>query len=170
MKCVVAVLDTMWDWSGMTSDAGYRAAPRYFRINPDNHSGKRLYKLVGPAARLLVTNACRELATSAKGHGAPDPEWLNQNLALLDGKDVFVGGGEFLRLDVVDPVPRGRIDVLLICGKVAQSTYHACNFEPTRARVIETLHPAARTWSKKMIEDVAAQIQSTLHGETPCQT
>ena len=30
---VAAVLETMWDWRGMTSEAGYQEAPRWFRIN-----------------------------------------------------------------------------------------------------------------------------------------
>jgi len=69
---VVAILETMWDWRGQASSAGYRQAPEYFRINPSNHSGRRLYKLIGPDSRLLVTNACRELVSSAKHHGKGD--------------------------------------------------------------------------------------------------
>lgn len=139
---VVAILETMWDWRGETSGAGYNEAPRYFRINPNNYSGKRLYRLVGPDARLLVTNACRELARSAKGHGNPDPRWLRDNLKELDR------------------VATGRIDILLVCGKVAQATYTTCGYVPQRASVFEIPHPAARRWSNEVIASTATAIQS----------
>ncbi|KKN66512.1 hypothetical protein LCGC14_0470460 [marine sediment metagenome] len=144
---VVAILETMWDWRGQTSEAGYREAPRYFRINPKNYSGRRLYKLVGPDARLLVTNACRELATSAKGHGKPDPIWLAENLQKLDTLD-------------------SGFDVLLVCGKVAQKCYQECAYRAlVRARVIEIPHPAARGhWNAKTIAETAEQIQSIVSG------
>lgn len=148
---VVAILETMWDWRGRTSGAGYCEAPRYFRINPQNYSGKRLYKLVGPNARLLVTNACRELAKSAKDHGIPDPHWLAENLKIING-------------DIEDPDENikstQRIDVLLVCGKVAQATYKNCGYTPAQARVIEMPHPAARVyWTRHNIAMMAQRIQ-----------
>jgi hypothetical protein len=94
---IVAVLESMWDWRQMTSGAGYAEAPRSFRINPKNYSGKRLYRIVGADADLHVTNACRELVGSASEHGKPDPAWLRENLDLL-----------------------APFDVLLVCGKVAR--------------------------------------------------
>jgi hypothetical protein len=96
---IVAVLESMWDWRQMTSGAGYKEACRSFRINPDNYSGKRLYRIVGRDADLVVTNACRELCGSASQHGTPDPAWLRENLKLL-----------------------APFDLLLVCGKVAQAT------------------------------------------------
>lgn len=145
---VVAILETMWDWRGMTSDAGYQQAPRYFEISPQNHSGRRLYKLVGPEAKLLVTNACPELATAANRHGKPDSRWLHENLRLLDGDAAF---------GISSHQP---FDVLLVCGKVAQATYKKCGYVPSRARVIEIPHPAARAyWTMQTIADTAANIQ-----------
>lgn len=142
---VVAILETMWDWRAKTSGAGYSEAPRYFRINPNNYSGKRLYRIVGPDARLLVTNACRELATSAKGHGKPDPEWLRGNLEHLD---LNYGYG---------------FDVLLVCGKVAQAAYARCGYVPQLASVFEIPHPAARAhWTQAVIASTANEIQSAL--------
>jgi hypothetical protein len=140
---VVAVLETMWDWRGMTSGAGHREALRFFRINPDNHSGKRLYKLVGENAQLLVTNACRELASHAGQHGKPDPAWLAQNLAEIE-------------LNREDSVP---IDLLLVCGNVARATFAACGYKPIGARVMEIPHPAARTWTAAQIAQVAEEIR-----------
>lgn len=159
MTRVVAVLETMWDWRQMTSGAGYREAPRYFRINPDNFSGRRLYRLVGPDARLLVTNACRELATSAKGHGTPDPVWLGENLHILDSpRAAFDNVPRAVALSAeAELVP--RIDVLLVCGKVAQAAYKACGYVPAKAGVIEMPHPAARAvWTRAFIDETVARI------------
>jgi hypothetical protein len=133
---VVAVLESMWDWRQMTSRAGYREAPRSFRINPQNYSGKRLYRIVGDAD-LHVTNACRELQWSADQHGTPDPVWLKENLGLL-----------------------APFDVLLVCGKVAQATYDRCGFEFDEA--IRMPHPAARMWTKAMIAEMAERVRG--HG------
>lgn len=139
---VVAILETMWDWRSKTSEAGYSEAPRFFRINSQNYSGRRLYRLIGPDARLLVTNACRELATSAKGHGKADPGWLGENLTTLDTSG-------------------HSINVLLVCGKVAQKTYRECGYAPTVARVIEIPHPAARAyWTQQTLNETAAEIQA----------
>jgi hypothetical protein len=133
---MVAVLDSMWDWRQMTSGAGYAEAPRSFRINPDNFSGKRLYRICGPDATLLVTNACRELCSSANHHGTPDPAWLHENLKLLE-----------------------PFDVLLICGRVARATYARCGYVAS-ARVFEMMHPAARTWTNAMLNATAAEVQA----------
>jgi len=131
---IVAVLESMWDWRQLTSGAGYREAPRSFRINPENYSGKRLYRIVGRDADLHVTNACRELCGSASHHGIPDPDWLLENLNLL-----------------------APIDVLLVCGKVAQAAYAKTGHEFERKMLIP--HPAARMWTNAMIEDAAARVR-----------
>lgn len=135
---VVAVLETMWDWKAQTSSAGYKQAPRFFRINPRNFSGRRLYKLVGPNAHLLVTESCRELVSAAHKHGTPDPEWLRENLLLLE-----------------------PFEVLLLCGKVAQQTFLRSE-HPTAARIVEMPHPAARAyWTAKNIETTKDFIQQS---------
>lgn len=156
-KRVVAILETMWDWRAETSSCGYTEAPRYFRINPENFSGRRLYKLIGPDVSLLVTNACRELVSSAKQHGKPDPVWLGENLMILDGVGGVLPGGGI--------VPDGlwKIDLLLVCGKVAQATYKACGYTPKSSAVLEIPHPAARVvWNKVFIQSVQDQIQEAL--------
>jgi hypothetical protein len=144
----VAILETMWDWRQMTSGAGYTEAPRYFRINPDNFSGRRLYKLVGTDAKLLVTNACRELVSGPEKHGKGDPVWLGENLRILDGLG-----------QLPDGTAPSTIQLLLVCGKVAQATYKACGYQPKEARVFELPHPAARfVWTTAKIEETAAMI------------
>lgn len=149
MTRVVAVLESMWDWRAMTSGAGYSEAPRYFRINPENYSGRRLYRLIGEGCNLLVTNACRELVRSAKEHGTPNPAWLAENLRLLDGGD--------------DEGRTGRVQVLLVCGKVAQETYRRCGLVLPKATVLEMPHPAARlVWTKDKIEAMAARIREAV--------
>jgi Uracil DNA glycosylase superfamily. len=142
-KFVVAVLDTMYDWRGKTSGAGYREAPRYFRINPNNFTGKRLYRMVGKN-KLLVTDACRELVHSSKEHGTPDPVWLYENIVLLNK----------LR----------PIDILLICGRVAQKTFaEILNMvdDPrlNRIKVLEIPHPAARNWTNEKLDKITEEIR-----------
>jgi hypothetical protein len=140
MLHVVALLESMWDWRGMTSGAGYEEAPRWFRINPDNFSGRRLYRIVGAGSKLLVTNSCRELVTSASKHGTPNPGWVKENLGYLETQGM---------------------DVLLLCGKVAQSTFRLSGYQ-TKAHVIEMDHPAARRWTNAALDALSARIQ-TLH-------
>jgi hypothetical protein len=134
---IIAILESMWDWRQMTSGAGYKEAPRSFRINPDNYSGKRLYRIVGRDADLLVTNACRELCGSANHHGTPDPAWLRENLELL-----------------------APFNVLLVCGKVAQATYARSGHE--FERTIEMPHPAARMWTQAMISETAERVRELI--------
>ena len=130
---IVAVLETMW------GDRPGRA-PRFFQINPDNNSGRRLYKLVGEEHQLLVTNACKELVTSANKHGKPDPKWLADNLSRAH-----------------------KADIILVCGKVAQKTYwQAVELFAlcvhSGQRVYHIPHPAARRWTKKRLQEVHRNI------------
>lgn len=138
---VVAILDSMWDWNGATSAAGYREAPRSFSINPNNFSGKRLYRIVGSAS-LLVTNSCRELCRSASDHGTPDPDWLRENLIRL--------------------TPFG---VLLVCGKVAQATYDRTGHQ--FHNTLRIPHPAARMWTHAMLDDATARVAAMLAEQGP---
>lgn len=130
MQCdVLAVLDTMW------GDRNGRA-PRFFQINPHNHSGRRLYSLI-EGRTLLVTNVCRELVTASHIHGTPDPTWLSENLQRI------------------------QYDLLLVCGKVAQRAYTATAFKPT-CPVLLIDHPAARRWSKATIKQTQATINTLI--------
>lgn len=146
---VIAILESMWDWRAQTSGAGYKQAPRYFRINPNNHSGRRLYSLLDKGDKLLVTESCRELVSSANEHGTPDPEWLAENLKILEDKTAF--------------------NVLLVCGKVAQATYGRCGYTPPIARVLEIPHPAARLWSHARIAEVRGKIAEAQYANQTLQ-
>ncbi len=129
---IVALLDTMW---------GVRKtrAPRYFRINPHNHSGRRLYRLVGAECALLVTNCCPIMQTSARDHGVPDATYVAENLRRLE-----------------------PFALLLVCGAVAQRTYAASGYNSPTGRVLLLKHPAARTWTKTEITEKAELIRSLL--------
>lgn len=150
MKFIVAILDTMYDWRGQTSGAGLRQAPRYFRINPNNHTGRRLYDLIGPGNSLIVTDACKELVTKPTDHGTPDPKWLMENLTMLRSMR--------------------SIDVLLVCGKVAQKTWIEVKATPSirtwydpRMKEIIITHPAARTvWTREYINEVKQRIRGEI--------
>jgi hypothetical protein len=129
---IVALLESMWGWGGSHNPGD--DAPRFFRINPDNFSGRRLYRLCGDA-HLVVTNSCRVVQQSANHHGTPDPEWVKENLskAQVDGCDLF-----------------------LICGKVAKETYMATGLRI--ANVIYMDDPAARRWTTEKLDEIAERI------------
>lgn len=132
----IVMLEVMWDWRNVTSSAGYKSeAPRFFRINPNNHSGRRLHKWLTPQYEFLATNACPELVSSAKGRGTPSREWVKQNLTQIAVR---------------------RIDLMLVCGKVAQATYDHKDLPD--ARIIEIPHPAARFWTSQGIDLVTWEI------------
>jgi hypothetical protein len=133
-KKAVVILEVMWDWNAMTSGAGYaERAPRYFRINPHNFTGRRLHAWL-KGYDFLVTNACPQLVNSSKGRGTPDKGWLRENLTLLQ-----------------------PFDLLMVCGKVAQATYERQS--ANGARIIEIMHPAARTWNASGINMVSFAIR-----------
>jgi len=153
MANIVALLDSMWGWGGY-HEAGVEA-PRYFKINPDNHSGKRLARLCGNHS-LLVTNSCRLVQSHANAHGIPDIEWVKENLKFLHQQEV---------------------PLFLICGRVAQDTFRQATsrssdlnfaFQSGRfyigpgekwARFLMIDHPAARRWSNAKLDATAAEIQ-----------
>ncbi len=135
MPIAVAVLQEIYDWRGMTSSAGYvRQAPRHFEINPYNFTGRRIYQWLGHYD-LLVTNACPQLVSSARGRGTPDKVWLSANLKELQ-----------------------PFELLLVCGSVAASTYSIK--DAGNARVIELPHPAARMWDRNLLDRVKEIVQA----------
>ena len=135
-KRAVAVLDVMWD----PSNAG-RKAPRHFKINPQNHTGRRLYKWLGDKYELLVTNACSQIVANANGRGRPDSCWLAENLQRLQ-----------------------PIDLLLVCGETAFNTFDDTGINTGYSeRVLVLPHPAFRGWSKQGIDLVHSLIQ---HGSS----
>lgn len=135
---VVALLESMWGWRGY--HVAEEEAPRFFRINPDNFSGRRLYQLCG-TANLLVTNSCRVVQRSANHHGTPDPVWVRENFekAQKDGCVLF-----------------------LVCGRVAQRTYALTGLKFKNVLCID--HPAARRWSTETLEESRRKIARKLKG------
>lgn len=149
---VLAVLSVMWDWEGMTSGAGYeKIAPRFFTINADNVSGKRLYwfldGLLQYNSELQVTNACPQLVSSPNDKGTPSVKWLEENLAQWQ-----------YRLEVAKE--KQEETLVLVCGKVAQATYDVVNLKPS-SRTIYLPHPAARMWTRSSLDLAKQFIQDT---------
>lgn len=142
MSNIVALLESMWGWRDCIV-AGFDA-PRHFRINPDNHSGRRLYRICGDGHSLLVTNCCRKVQSSANHHGTPDAEWVNENL-------------RFLRSE--------KMDLLLVCGKVARATFENAFTVSERYQIgpfIYMDHPAARRWSNASLDAMTERIKEAL--------
>jgi hypothetical protein len=131
---VVALLESMWGWRGYNEPG--EEAPRFFRINPDNFSGRRLYRLCGDTT-LIVTNSCKVVQASANHHGTPDPHWVKENIskAIEDG-----------------------CELLLVCGKVAKETIAASGVQ--FEHVIYMDHPAARRWTNEKLEEITSKIES----------
>lgn len=126
--CVV-LLDTMYGGQG--------EAPGMYRINPHNHSGKRLYHFLGDYD-FWCTNSCREYMQRSTDHGTPDPEWVHFNLGRVDWK------------------------LLLVCGNVAKTTFSQLEERYKDRNVLRIAHPAARNWTKLAIQITKAQIESIL--------
>jgi hypothetical protein len=131
MKTNLVVLESMW-----TGKPGV-PAPRWFRINERNHSGRRLHNLlkVDPAeGNVWVTNACQIQQATANDHGTPDPVALAENIATFPSE----------------------IDWLIVGGKVAGDTFYGALTSPAvqsklaGARVLHMPHPAARMWTHAM--------------------
>lgn len=137
-KNIVALLESMWGWGGY-NEAG-EDAPRHFRINPYNFSGRRLYRICsGVNHSLLVTNCCRTVQMTANHHGKPDPYWVRENLRFLCSQ---------------------QMDLLLVCGAVAKKTYEATLLD--YPNVIYMDHPAARRWSNASLDAMNARIIEAL--------
>jgi hypothetical protein len=128
MRRIVVVLAVQWGYPGDRPS-------RWFRINPRNHSGNRLIKLIGHN-QFLVTNACADIVYAASGKGKPNATWLQQNLAAL------------------------APSVVLVCGAVAQATFKR-GMVGKACKVYRLPHPAARTWRKADIARWSARIQSS---------
>jgi hypothetical protein len=133
---IVALLESMWGWRGY-SEAG--DVIRYFRINPDNFSGRRLYRIVGDGHNLLVTNSCRECQSTASDHGKPDPAWVASNLTFLASE---------------------KMDLLLVCGRIAKETYEASGFQFPKVLFMD--HPAARRWSNASLDAMTKRVAEML--------
>jgi hypothetical protein len=129
---IVALLESMWGWGGFTETGD---VIRYFRINADNFSGRRLYRICGDH-QLLVTNSCRECQTTANDHGKPDPAWVADNLTFLASE---------------------KMDLLLVCGRVAKQTYERSGFEFPRVLFMD--HPAARRWTNQALDDMRDKVE-----------
>jgi hypothetical protein len=123
---IVAILAVQWGYPGD------RVRP-WFRINPYNHSGRRLIQIIGHT-RFMVTNACPQLVCRASQQGTPDALWLQNNLSQL------------------------APELVLVCGKVAQATFKRDMVGPG-VRVLKLPHPAARTWTKRDIARWAKRVQ-----------
>lgn len=131
-KSFVAVLDTMWGEGG--------TAPTYFYINPNNHSGRRLYALTeSHYGNIVVVNACQVQTKHATQHGTPSADWLTRSL------------------ESVPPHYRRRGVPLLVCGKVAQETFGKTEVK-WNGPIVFMDHPAARSWTKASLETVRKQI------------
>lgn len=89
-----------------------------------------------------MTNACAEYVKEAKQHGIPNVGYLTHNLKEADERCARYGN---------------KIELLLVCGKVAGKTYLDCTYT-LNCRTVFMPHPAARRWSAKTLLEAQACI------------
>ncbi len=139
----LAVLQNMW--------GPERRAPLAFRINPRNHSGRRLYRLT-EGHNLWVTNSSSVCAPAAHIKCAPDDRFLLKALA------------------------RRKWEVVLVCGKQAQEAFkRVINMDFLDVDTNEDLskiiydykpfivfmpHPAARSLTNKLMDRIKRHINN----------
>lgn len=141
----LAILETMWDWRQLTSNFGYDdEAPDFFKINPENFTGKRLYYMTGVGRdQLYVTNACPQLVNSASAHGTPDVKRLESNVNWWCRR----------------VVANQNEATILVCGKVAQKTFEEGVIDVHDGIYhVYMPHPAWRGWTNETLDAVKEQL------------
>lgn len=132
---VVVILEVMWGLRYQEQGA------RWFRINPRNHSGKRLIQMLGHQD-FVVTNACPQQVASAKHRGTPSAEWLHANLRSL--------------------MMANTIDQVLVCGRVAEKTFMVNSYAmfcKLGISIVFMPHPAAKGWTRLGLDNAAQAVQ-----------
>lgn len=124
----IVILEVMW--------GAPDGARTLFQINPKNHSGRRLYKIM--PGRFLVGDACPGIVASPNMRGVPSVEHLESVF------DYAIGRGYTL-------------PVVVIGGKIARATFEAMPHKPGIKRVMFMPHPAARAFWTKEIEAIAKE-------------
>jgi hypothetical protein len=124
----LVILEVMWGPAN--------GARNLFQINPNNHSGRRLYKIM--PGRFLVGDACPGIVSSAKERGIPSVDHLESVF------DYAIGRGYTL-------------PVVVIGGKIARETFEKMPVKPEIKRVMFIPHPAARAFWTKEIEALAKE-------------
>src|ERR1700690_397009 len=75
---VFILLDTFW------GERAGRISPRWYNINPNNYSGKKIYKLTGCNFReVMVGNICKYQVGYSNELGKPDLDWVKSNFDMI---------------------------------------------------------------------------------------
>lgn len=115
--------------------------PRFFVIDPQNHSGKRLYR-VTDGWHLRVTNACPQWGTDPSHRGR----------TCLDSLERSIYAREW--------------DALLVCGKQAHAAVDQLLERDPQFRyeygdrIVRMKHPADRTLSNVDMDTAATQLNA----------
>lgn len=107
-----------------------------FPINPNNHSGRRLHKIM--PGWFVVGNACPGIVDRASARGTPDPEHLAKVFQSVIAR-------------------RYTLPVVVICGKVARETFQAISRPTEVRRVMFMPHPAARGFWSNAVDAIAKE-------------
>jgi hypothetical protein len=133
MKLVLAILQSMWHYDAPAK------APLFFRINPRNRSGAKLYKITA-GHKLLVTNSTSVCGTGPDSNAPIDLKFLERAIRRAD---------------------RMKIDVLLVCGRQAKEAFEQLPEDLRRKPHIIMPHPAARNLTNALLADVTKALNET---------
>lgn len=121
-------------------------APLLFRINPRNHSGKKLHRIC-EGHQFVVTNASSEIGSHASDHRNPDREFLRK------------------------AIHSHPWNLIIACGNVAQPEFLEIRNESVgktdfahellqRTPYILMPHPASRSLTNQLLDDVRTAINT----------
>ena len=114
-------------------------APLFFKINPRNRSGAKLYRIT-QGHSLVVTNTA-----SICGHSPDDHQPIDQ--------------AHLMR--ALDRLRKGiGIDLILVCGNQAKEAWNALPAEYRSGPHIIMPHPAARNLTNALLDDIKATINA----------
>jgi hypothetical protein len=120
---ILVILQNMYSGSGRDTKA-----PLLFKINPYNHSGKRLYKLIEDD--FWVTNSSSILSGGgAKSYSGIDVKFLQRAIDKFDW------------------------DLIIICGNQAKKAFFMCEYLK-EARLLFIPHPAARDFPNVLFDKI----------------
>jgi hypothetical protein len=118
---ILVVLQNMYDYSNME-----RKAPLLFRINPLNHSGKKLNKLIEDL--FWVTNSSSILSgTGARSKTGIDKEYLQRALNYY------------------------QYDIIIVGGNQAKKAFNLCDYKG-KANILFMPHPATRDMTNEFFD------------------
>ncbi len=129
---ILCILQNAWGWDGSEHAEAMRL---FFRVNPRNKSGKRMYGIC-EGHDMYFTNASTTITATASGKGKTDIENLKE------------------------AVKAQEYDLYIVCGSQAAEAVNKISEEHINGVIIFMPHPASRNLTNKLCYEVKSLIQS----------